>query len=101
MPEPGIFRVNRLKTLKNPRLFRAGSVKQEAAELLNVSRPFLVKLLEQGAMPYTMVGTHRRIRFEDLTAYKEQRDNQRRESLKRLTQLSEEMGLYDVRLFTR
>jgi len=68
---------------------------QEAAELLNVSRPFLVKLLEQGAMPYTMVGTHRRIRFEDLTAYKEQRDNQRRESLKRLTQLSEEMGLYD------
>jgi len=68
---------------------------QEAAELLNVSRPFLIKLLEQRAIPYSMVGTHRRIRYEDLIAYKEQRDNQRRDCLKRLTQLSEEMGLYD------
>jgi len=68
---------------------------QEAADLLNVSQPFLVKLLAQEAIPHTMVDSHPLIRFEDLVAYKEQRDFQRRQSLRKLTQLSEEMGLYD------
>jgi excisionase family DNA binding protein len=68
---------------------------QEAADLLNVSRPHLVKLLEQGDIPYTKTGTHRRIRFADLMTYKAQRDAQRAEALTELTRLSQEIGLYD------
>jgi excisionase family DNA binding protein len=68
---------------------------QEAADFLNVSRPFLYNLLKEGQIPYHMVGTHKRIHFEDLMLYKELRDRKRREGLKRLTQLTEAMGLYD------
>jgi excisionase family DNA binding protein len=68
---------------------------QEAADILNVSRPFLYKLLAEGQIPYYMVGTHKRIKFEDLILYQELRDHKRREGLKRLTQMSEAMGLYD------
>lgn len=67
---------------------------QEAADLLNVSRPYLVKLLESGAIPYEMVGTHRRIRFSDLMRYRDQRDTVRRRALTRLTQQSQRLGLY-------
>ena len=69
---------------------------QAAADLLNISRPHLVKLLEEGAMPYTKVGTHRRIRFDDLMRYKQQLDAQREAALDRLAQLNQEMGLYDL-----
>jgi excisionase family DNA binding protein len=68
---------------------------QQAADALNVSRPFLVKLLESGALPHRKVGTHRRIRFDDLMRYKHAIDAQRRETLKKLTEDSEELGLYD------
>lgn len=68
---------------------------QEAADLLNVSRQYLVRLLEQGAIPFHRTGTHRRVRFGDLMKYKRQRDTERRAGLKRLTQLSEDLGLYD------
>ncbi|MBZ0189421.1 MAG: helix-turn-helix domain-containing protein [Candidatus Obscuribacterales bacterium] len=68
---------------------------QEAANLLNVSRPHLIKLLEKGAIPFERVGTHRRIRFEDLMEYKHNRDKERRKSLKKLTQMAQEAGLYD------
>jgi excisionase family DNA binding protein len=68
---------------------------QEAADLLNVSRPFLVKLLEQGNIPFIKVGTHRRVLFNDLMEYKKQRDTKRRQGLAELTQLSQELGLYD------
>ncbi len=68
---------------------------QQAAELLNVSRPYLVKLLEHGNIPYTKTGTHRRIRLTDLQTYKVQRDMQRAELLTQLTQLSQEIGLYN------
>jgi excisionase family DNA binding protein len=68
---------------------------QEAADILNVSRPYLVKLLEEGQIPFNKVGTHRRIRFSDLMDYKKQRDAQRTHSLSELTQISQEYGLYD------
>lgn len=66
---------------------------QQAADLLNVSRPFLIGLLERGEIPYTRVGKHRRIKFEHLIAYKRARDAGRRKTLRRLTQLGQEFGL--------
>jgi excisionase family DNA binding protein len=68
---------------------------QEAADILNVSRPYLVKLLEQGEIPFIKVGTHRRVRFSDLMEYKKRRDDERKPGLAELTQLSQELGLYD------
>ncbi|QKQ75395.1 helix-turn-helix domain-containing protein [Nostoc sp. TCL240-02] len=68
---------------------------QQAGDFLKVSRPHLIKLLEQGEIPHIMVGTHRRVRFEDLVKYKKQRDSQRREGLKQFTQFLEEEGFYD------
>ncbi len=69
---------------------------QEAAEILNVSRPFLYTLLDGGQIPYTMVGTHRRIRVEDLMEYKRLRDSQRRQALGELAAFSQELGFYDA-----
>lgn len=68
---------------------------QEAADILNVSRPYLVKLLEQGDIPFIKVGTHRRIRISDLMDYKRQRDASRRKGLVELTQMSQDLGLYN------
>ena len=67
---------------------------QEAADLLNVSRQYLVELLDAGAIPFTKVGTHRRLRFGDLMEYKKQRDATKREGLSRLTKKSQKLGLY-------
>jgi excisionase family DNA binding protein len=67
----------------------------QAADLLNVSHPYLIKLLEQGDIPFNRAGTHRRIGLDDLLAYKQRRDAERRLALTELTQLSEEFGLYD------
>jgi excisionase family DNA binding protein len=47
---------------------------QEGADILNVSRPHLVKMLDEGALPHTKTGRHRRIKFADLMKYKEQLD---------------------------
>ena len=65
----------------------------QAAEILNVSRPFLIKLLESGELPYRKVGTHRRIRMEDVMDYKEAIDQEREEVL---TQLVEEAQSLDL-----
>lgn len=60
-----------------------------------MSRPFLVKLLEQNEIPFHLVGSHRRVRFVDLMDYKKTRDKKRKSSLQEITRLSEELGLYD------
>lgn len=67
---------------------------QQAAELLNVSRPHLIKLLESGGIPFRLVGTHRRVRFRDLREYKSRDDLARRRAADELTQLTQELGLY-------
>jgi excisionase family DNA binding protein len=64
---------------------------QQAADILHVSRPHLIKLLDQGRMPFHQVGTHRRIRIEDLLAYREKRNQHRREQLEELTHISEQL----------
>jgi len=69
---------------------------QQAADILNVSRRFLVKLLDEGAIPYIKVGSHRRIRFKDLIIYQEQRKVMRRQGLKELTQFLQEEGFYEA-----
>ena len=68
---------------------------QEAADILNVSRPFLIKLLESKAIPFVKVGTHRRIRFIDLMDYKKHRDEETQRGLTKIMRISEEEGLYD------
>jgi excisionase family DNA binding protein len=65
---------------------------QQAADLLNVSRPFLVKLLESGAIPYEMVGTHRRVRAEDVFAFRKAQERTSRRALAELAALDQEMG---------
>lgn len=64
---------------------------QETAEILSVSRPHLIKLLDRGELPFHRVGTHRRIKIEDVLAYRERRDAERRAALAELTRLSEEL----------
>jgi excisionase family DNA binding protein len=64
---------------------------EEAADVLNISRPFLVKLLDRGEIPYHRVGTHRRLNVEDVLAYRELRAARRRERLRELTELSEQV----------
>jgi excisionase family DNA binding protein len=67
---------------------------QQAADLLNVSRPYLISLLESGQIPYRKVGRHRRITFEALMDYKRHDDLKRRAAADDLAQLSQELGIY-------
>jgi excisionase family DNA binding protein len=69
---------------------------QQAADILNVSRPYLIKLLDEGAIPYTMVGTHRRIQYDDLMAFHAVWYAERKAILDELTREAEEMGGYDL-----
>ncbi|MGH2410732.1 MAG: excisionase family DNA-binding protein [Chloroflexota bacterium] len=88
-----------------PYLLRGGAVSlvsvhqqlttRQAADFLNMSRPYLVKILRDGAIPHTMVGTHRRVYFRDLLEYKRGRDTERQKALDEMTALAEELGVYD------
>ncbi|MBJ2182124.1 helix-turn-helix domain-containing protein [Pseudomonas veronii] len=66
---------------------------QEGADMLNVSRPHLVKLLDNGALPHTKTGRHRRIKFADLMTYKEQRDLASRNAMDELAAQAQELGM--------
>lgn len=66
---------------------------QEAADILNVSRPFLIKLIESREIPCRKVGRHRRIRFADLIEYKQKTDSQRTKALDELVVQAQELNM--------
>lgn len=68
---------------------------QAAAEILGCSRPHLVKLLEDGKIPFTKVGKHRRIKFDDIMLYRNQMKEQQRQHIIDIMNLDEDSGLYD------
>ena len=69
---------------------------QQAADLLNVSRQYLVRLLDEGRIACRKTGKHRRLRVEDVLAFKTQRDKDRRAGLRELSQLTQDFGGYDA-----
>jgi excisionase family DNA binding protein len=69
---------------------------KQAAEVLGVSRPFLVRILEAREIPYRKVGRHRRVLMKDALAYKQSMQVKRRAALDKLVKASEEMGGYDL-----
>ncbi len=73
---------------------------EEAAILLNVSQPFLIKLLTEGSIKYVKVGSERRICLADLMAYKKQRTVKRREIFRELAEFSQEEELNESRVYS-
>ena len=68
----------------------------QAAAMLHVSRPYLIKLLDEGKLPHRKVGKHRRIRSEDVRAYLDRENEARRQTLAELAAYDQELGLYDT-----
>ena len=66
---------------------------QEAADLLNVSRPHLVKLLEEGALPFHKTGKHRRVRLADLMQFKARRDRDSEQAMDELAKQAQELAM--------
>ena len=71
---------------------------QQAADLLSVSRQYLVRLLDAGRIPFRKTGKHRRLRIEDVLRFKEKRDKDRRAGLRELSRMTQEFGGYDSEL---
>lgn len=68
---------------------------QQAATVLNVSRPTVVKLIDDGVLPSRKVGSHRRITLADLLAYRDDMVTRRRAVLDQMSRDADELGLYD------
>ena len=68
---------------------------QSAAEILSCSRPHLVKLLEEGMIPYTRVGKHRRLMIEDVLKYRQKMKSEQKQHLIGIMNSDEDSGLYD------
>ncbi|OQS10867.1 DNA-binding protein [Chromobacterium violaceum] len=66
---------------------------QEAADLLNISRPHLVKLLDEQTIPFHKVGTHRRVRYQDVAGYKQRQQQKRLETLEELAAQAQELDM--------
>ncbi|NJN74735.1 MAG: helix-turn-helix domain-containing protein [Limnothrix sp. RL_2_0] len=69
---------------------------QEAANVLNISRPHLYKLLDQGKIPFVKVGSHRRIKAEDILSYRQKQEGDRQTALTELITASQELGFYQT-----
>lgn len=85
-----LVRGNRVSLLPIGRMLTT----RQAAELLNVSRPFLIGLLEGGKIPFEMVGTHRRVPIDAVLSFREERGRGRRKALRQLSEEADELGIY-------
>jgi excisionase family DNA binding protein len=75
--------------------YNAELTTQQAAEILNCSRDFVVRLCDNGELPYRKLGTHRKIRFDDLMQYERIKSSERLKILDKLASLHQEMGGYE------
>lgn len=67
---------------------------QEAANILNVSRPHMVKLLEEGQLPFHKTGRHRRVLFADIMNYKNKREHESLDAMQALADQAQDLGMY-------
>jgi excisionase family DNA binding protein len=68
---------------------------QQAANFLGVSRQFLVRLLDEGKIPFHRAGTHRRVYFQDLISFRKERDRRRHEAIEQMARDAVKDGIYD------
>jgi excisionase family DNA binding protein len=66
---------------------------QEAADYINVSRPYLIRLLEEGRIKFHLVGTHRRVKFSDLKAFRQAGEAERERVMEELAAQAQELGM--------